>query len=56
MISIHLNKQNMDYVKRNDLKGTKVKILTFTQKNNFMCRERLQICGICGIQGFSGEN
>jgi hypothetical protein len=35
MIPIHLNKHNIDYVKHNDLKGTKLKILTFTRKAHF---------------------
>ena len=35
MISIHWNKHNIDYVKHNDLNGTKVKILTFTLKTHY---------------------
>ena len=35
MISIHLNKLNIDYVKHNDVNGTKLKILTFTFKTYF---------------------
>ena len=35
MISIHWNKHNIDYVKHNDLNGSKVKILTFTLKTHY---------------------
>ena len=35
MISIHLNKHNIDYVKHNDWIGTKLMIVTFTRKTHF---------------------
>ena len=35
MISIHLNKYNIDYVKHSYLNGTKLKILTFASKTHF---------------------
>ena len=35
MISINLNKYNIDDVKHNYLKGTKVKVLTFTSKTSW---------------------
>jgi hypothetical protein len=35
MVSIHLNKHNIDYFQHDDLKGTKFEILTFTRKTYF---------------------
>ena len=35
MISFHLNKHNLDYVKHNDLNGTKFEILTLSRKRPF---------------------
>ena len=35
MISTHFNKHNIEYVKHNDLDGTKFNVLTFTSKTHF---------------------
>ena len=55
MIWIYLNKRNIDYVKHNDLNGTKQKILTFTHKTHFhelrntvyLCRLQLNYDSEC---------
>ena len=41
MISIHLNKHNIDYVKHNDLNGTKVRIIQLFVKRISMSWETL---------------
>ena len=44
IISIHLNKHNIDYVKHHDLKDTKLKILRLIVIRFFMSWKSVQLC------------